>query len=163
MFYFSPILALVSVGFRFVSVTLALFVGCKIATSGIFNLQIEANGLTLQFLNGISKIRVAGAENLSFVLWEKIFYQIKKIQWHLHKLSDYVKVVNYLITGAYYLIIYAALLFLVEDVLTDGLSLGNFIAFLASISPFFLAIGDFSLSVLDISTSFNQWKNGRVL
>lgn len=162
MFYYSPFLALVGLGIGSVGFIFSIRAMMKTLKGNrkIYELQGEAHALILQFLFGISKIRIAGAENVCFVLWEKIFYQIKKLQWPLEKVMNGAIVTNFSIARTSKLVIYAAALFWIQTNIATSFSVGHFIAFIASFMPFSIALNDLCLSFVDMGDSLNAWNRG---
>lgn len=132
----------------------------------VFEYKGNTNGKLVQFFSGISKIRITGSENLMFILWEKLFFPVKKLEWKMEKLGNLVRVINFVISNFALLIIYAVAIRLLQSEnspLSQHLSVGNFIAFLAAFIPFSIAVADFCLTLLNISDIWPLWKFGRVI
>lgn len=164
MFYFSPLLTVVAIILLipFVVFSVINIIRNYRGNLTINELQQEANAHVLQFLMGIFKIRNAGAENLSFVLWEKIFSQIKRRQWQLQKLLNWSLLFNYTISQMSYLFFYAILLLALTS-LKYSINLADFLAFTSALGFFLPAVLDLCNTVLEVSNAGAQWKLGKVL
>ena len=83
LFYYSPGLAVWSTAL----ILLAFVLACTLALLRVRlqrpTLQVEGRiaGLVLQLLTGISKLRVAGAENRAFSLWAREFARQKRLEF----------------------------------------------------------------------------------
>ena len=166
MLYFSAYLTLVGLLMILPIIGYSLYATIRNyrGSLSIVELQEKANALVLQFLMGISKIRNAGAENLCFVLWERVFFQIKKKQWSLEQLINRSKVLNFTLSRVGALIIYAVILLGVKDNTSDyTISLSNFLAFMVAFSFFVNAMMDLCSALLDVNTVFALWKNSKIL
>ena len=165
MLYYSPLLTLIGLILVLPAVFYAVYTLVRNyrGNQEIIDIQERANAYIVQFLNGIAKIRYTGAENLSFVLWEKVFFQFKKRQWILEKLINHSKVLAYTLSQAGNLFIFAATIFFILESPNYNLSLGNFLAFLISFGLFREAAMDLCTSSLDICNSLALWKNSKVL
>ena len=160
MFYFSPLLS--SVGLFIAIGGLALSAWAVVKSLGIntkiLELQGKANSLVFQCLFGISKVRIAGAENLCFVLWEKLFYNIKKLQWPLELVNNRALLGNFAVSSLSQLVLYAVAFYMIQNQSGYTLSASSFIAFLSAYMPFSYAINSLCTSLLDICSSLNTWK-----
>lgn len=160
MFYYSPILALFGLTIGTLGVISSLWAMKKLfkANKNILNLQGDINSLVIQFLFAISKIRVQGSENTCFVLWEKKFFQLKKLQWPMEKISNLAFLINFSLSYISKFSIYAIALFWMLNEGRTAFSVGHFIAFISAYFTFSMTLNDLSTSFIDIGSSFADWK-----
>jgi ATP-binding cassette subfamily C protein len=135
LFYYSPLVAFVAVGL--VLVVLVVIVIC-----GVFQLryrrQIEETygklaGLLLQFINGISKLRVAAAEDRAFTQWATRFAHQTRLEVSARIINNNLNVFVAAFPVVCSMVIY---LLVVGESGTPGagaaLSTGSFLAFVAA-------------------------------
>ncbi len=165
MFYYSPMLALV--GASFVLAIASLNAWCFFASLRYNQVILEskgkANGLVLQQLSAISKIRSAGAEKISFTNWEKIFQPMKKVEWQMQKLTIFSYVANYISSTLSPFLIFAIALYVIKEKTALPFTIGDFLAFLAAFTPFTLAVTDLSNILIELTPLFSLWKRGRAI
>lgn len=168
MFYYSAKLAVVGLVIVFLGIAVTFWAVIKnvLIQREMIDLGAKMNNQIIQLLTGITKIRINGAENLVFVLWEKIFYPIKRFQWKAAKVNMIAGMVNFAISNLGMLVIYAVCIFIIHENKSDdinklGLTTGQFLAFFAAFGPFSSGIGDFSnifLSIIKLSPLWNKSK-----
>ena len=160
MIYFSPLLSIVGLLIAAGGLVLSVWAVVKNLeiNTKILDLQGETNALVFQCLFGISKVRIAGAENVCFALWEKLFYKIKKLQWPLELVNNGALLGNFAVSSLSQLVLYAVAFYMVQNQIGTTLSVGSFIAFLSAYIPFSYAINSLCTSLLDICASLNTWK-----
>jgi NHLM bacteriocin system ABC transporter ATP-binding protein len=113
----------------------------------LYELQGKLSGLVLQFITGISKLRVAGAEPEAFAVWAKHFGEQKKLDLKMAKLSNTVAVFN----ESYPLLTSICLFAVVAFGIEPGLSTGKFLAFNVAFLGFLyagLSAGDALIGIL---------------
>ena len=85
----------------------ALFVGFT-TTMNLIRLRLQRDqlrltgvisGLVLQLISGVSKLRVSGAEDHAFRVWAREFAALRKIEFTLGKLANYVTVLQQRLPG----------------------------------------------------------------
>lgn len=114
-------------------------------TRKILKLTSKQSSLTLQFLTGIEKLKVAGAEFRAFARLGELFVSRETLAKKNEKAADTVAVVNSGLTVLSSAAIFATLIY---TGVSDELSLGEFIAFNAAYSQFLVG-------ALAISTVFS--------
>lgn len=101
-------------------------------------------GMTLQFINGIAKFRVAGTESRAFAVWANEFSKQRMLSMRARKISNLVAVFN----SAFPVFAWAVIFFCASSLMqTPGsavLTTGEFLAFTA-------AFGQFSTGALELS------------
>jgi NHLM bacteriocin system ABC transporter ATP-binding protein len=135
LFYYSPLVAFVAVGL--VLVVLVVIVIC-----GLFQVryrrQIEEThgklaGMLLQFINGISKLRVAAAEDRAFTQWAKSFAHQTRLEVSARIINNNLNVFVASFPVVCSMVIY---LLVAGSSSTPGagavLSTGSFLAFVAA-------------------------------
>jgi NHLM bacteriocin system ABC transporter ATP-binding protein len=132
MLYYSPQLALVGIGLVLLAVvTMVLFGRAQIRHQrALARIQGQLAGTVLQFVTGITKLRVAGAEGRAFSVWAKRFAAQKETDHRAQALSNGLGVFN-----AVYPILNSVTIFALSALAIDGgadLSTGDFVAFYAS-------------------------------
>lgn len=138
MCYYAPILALFAFGLLLVILaTMWLYAWLQLKYQRpILYLQGQLASFTLQFLTGISKLRVSHSEKRIFALWVEQFAQKNRLTLRASLLDIRFLLLRnllfalgtiglYAITGFYYI---------------DKMSLGDFIAFNAAFGQFFAAM-----------------------
>lgn len=164
MFYYCFPLAIV--GTIVVCVASLLNMWCVYAdlkyAGPILEARGKVNGFVLQQLAAISKIRTAGAEKLSFVKWEKLFFPMKKLEWKTQKINIVSRMVNFAISSLSPFVIFAAALYIIQGH-TSAITIGDFLAFLAAFTPFTLAVSDFSNILVELAPLFILWGRGKAI
>lgn len=138
MFYYSPRLALVGVGLALLATAITTLVGRGQVGQQrkLADIQGQIAGTILQFITGISKLRIAGAEGRAFAFWARRFATQKEIDVQAQTLANGLLVFN-----AVYPILNAMAVFALSALAQDGtaLSAGNFVAFYAAFSQLLTA------------------------
>ncbi len=166
MFVYSVQLALVGMGLTLVAV---------IATSTSSILLIrkdrqqeavdgEINGLTVELINGVSKLRVAAAEGRAFAAWAKKYSKRTKLKAAIKRIHDSVSVFNEalpLVSSV--LLFWFAILFirLAQAKGGGGLNMGTFLAFNAAFGTFLSGVTDLSNTLTDILGIVPLWERAK--
>jgi len=107
----------------------------------------------LQFISGVAKIRVAGAEDHAFKVWARQFSEQRRISFTVGRITNAVQVFTAAFPVTASLALFAMLVMLQGDATAAGeeppISTGEFIAFNA-------AFGTFLSSMLQLSTASLQ-------
>jgi NHLM bacteriocin system ABC transporter ATP-binding protein len=153
-----------------VAIVLALVVTIFTAVSGTILirkiqplLEIRGNifGQTVQLINGIAKLKVAGAEPRAFAAWSKNYTEQIKLELSTQQVEDLVVLVNTILPT-----ITTGILFAVAVTLFDqgqntgqaGLTLGTFIAFNAAFSILINGAMDLSSALAEVIKVIPIWK-----
>lgn len=136
LFFYSWSLALLALALT--AFALALTVASAFAqlrsTRETARLRGRISATLLQFINGISKLRVSGAERRAFAIWAQEFSQQKSYYMQSRKIANAMVVFQ-----SVFPLIAIAILFLFSDIgptTSKGLSTGAFLAFLAAFLQF---------------------------
>jgi NHLM bacteriocin system ABC transporter ATP-binding protein len=124
--------------------------------------QGKITGLVLQFISGVSKLRVAGAENHAFSVWAREFAIQRRLEFGIGRIQNAVAVFssgfNVISSMAIFFVLYKAR----EAAGAAGpgaMSTGDFVAFTAAYGTFLaamMALSDASLNLLRIVPIFER-------
>lgn len=163
---YSPQLALIAV-------VTALVTGAVTAASGILlvrktrpllELQGAISGHTVQLISGISKLRVAGAEDRAFATWSQRYSRQVKLDLSTDYIEDAVALFNTLMPT----ITSAALFWFTIQLLAKnpgatgvGLSVGTFLAFNSAFDTFIGGATGLSNTLTEALQLLPQWKRAK--
>lgn len=167
LFYYSADLAFVVLGLVLLSIILSATLSyLRIRhQKKIAKLQGKISGMVLQFITGINKIRVAGAESRIFGLWSKEFTEQRKASFNAESLGNYLVVFNVSFPLITSMAVFYALVFFNQEALAEGqkpaLSVGQFLAFNAASTTFIMAmlgLTEAAMSTLNIIPYYERSK-----
>ncbi|NEO13312.1 MAG: NHLP bacteriocin export ABC transporter permease/ATPase subunit [Moorea sp. SIO3F7] len=111
----------------------------------------EIFGLTVQLIGGVSKLRVAGAENRAFAYWAKYYTQQIKLVLSTQLIEDLLNVFNTILPTLSQMIIFAvAVQSITKSQSGQGLSTGTFLAFNTAFGTFITGATDLSNTLINI-------------
>ncbi|MEW5986216.1 MAG: NHLP bacteriocin export ABC transporter permease/ATPase subunit [Chloroflexota bacterium] len=147
LFYYNKNLAYLATGLVFVAVLVTTASGYLQVRHqrGLVGIQGRLSGLVLQFITGMAKFRVAGAESRAFAAWASEFSAQKKIAYKARSVANGLMVFNV----AYPVLATLAIFAMMAFAKGVSLSTGNFLAFNA-------AFGQFLLAGLQLSAAFTS-------
>ncbi len=118
----------------------------------------EIQGLVLQLITGISKIRVAGAEVRAFSRWSSLFAKQRKFSFGYSIFSQIFSMLFSLMP-----LVQTALIFylIVSSDADDRLSTGSYMAFTAAAAQIGSAINSFSGTVIALIQALPQYERAR--
>lgn len=140
LFSYSSQLALVAMAVAAVNVGMTLF-SFMISRQKMIPMQElsgEISGLTVQLIGGVSKLRVAGAEQRAFAYWSQMFGQQLKLILSTEAIEDGVTLFNMILPTVSSMLIYGTAI-LIAQAQTQGqtgFSTGTFIAFNTAFGTF---------------------------
>jgi ATP-binding cassette subfamily C protein len=164
LFYYSPLVAIVAVG-------LVLVVLLVIVVCGVFQVryrrQIEETygklaGLLLQFINGVSKLRVAAAEDRAFTQWAAKFAHQTRLEVGARIISN-----NLSVFVASFPVVCSMVIYLLvaggggQPAAGAALSTGSFLAFIAAFATLLsgmMMLGSTVVSTLNIVPIYARLK-----
>jgi NHLM bacteriocin system ABC transporter ATP-binding protein len=144
LFYYSAQLALIAT-------VLVLVAAAATAVASVRELHYERalqevagkiEGLVLQFITGISKLRVAGAEARAFSVWAREFTRQKRLSYKARNVENALGIFNSVFPLISSMTIFATLAFFTARAVETGgtpLSTGAFLAFNAAFGQFMAA------------------------
>ncbi len=166
MFVYSWQLALVGVGIALLASAVTAVCGWLLVrySRRLQELDGEINGLTVQLINGVAKLRVARAEERAFAAWAEQYSQRTKLTATLQQIQDSVSVLNEilsLLTSA--LLFGLAVLFLQRDQASGsgGFTTGTFLAFNSALGIFIGGVSNLSNTLIDILAIVPLWERAK--
>jgi NHLM bacteriocin system ABC transporter ATP-binding protein len=157
LFHFDHRLAFTATGLALFAVVVTLVGGYRnLAYGRVLNeLESRLNGLLMQLLAGVGKLRVAGAEDRAFNVWAKEFSEVRRLEVSQRKVSNWLTVFH----SAYPLLAVMAIYATVAAVGQETIDTATFLAFNAAFGSFFsafLSMGSSTLALLDVVPLFEQ-------
>ncbi|MBO3462774.1 NHLP bacteriocin export ABC transporter permease/ATPase subunit, partial [Aetokthonos hydrillicola] len=167
MFVYSLQLTLVGIGLTvvavFVTVTSSMLLIRKDRQQEAVDGEI--NGLTVELINGVSKLRVAAAEERAFAAWAKKYSKRTKLKASVKRIHDSVSVFNEalpLVSSV--LLFWFAIMFIQMSQAQGGivgLNMGTFLAFNAAFGTFLSGVTDLSNTLTDILGIVPLWERAK--
>ncbi|MFZ5785768.1 MAG: NHLP bacteriocin export ABC transporter permease/ATPase subunit, partial [Acidobacteriota bacterium] len=165
LFKYSLVLAFVAIGLTMLYVTFTTT--CNYLQLRHERHQMEVRGritgLVLQFISGVAKLRVAGAENHAFRVWASQYASQRRIEFRVGRIKNAVQVFGAGFPVLSSMAIFYALVKIQEAALAKGqtqpMTTGDFIAFNAAFMAFLgatQALGDASLDMLRVIPIFER-------
>jgi ATP-binding cassette subfamily C protein len=163
LFYYNYKLALIAVAFAIVAIAVTTVSGLLLLSKVRPLLEVRGNifGQTVQLINGISKLHIAGAQERAFAAWSKNYTRQIKLELSTQRVEDAVALFNTVIPILTSGVLFWFTIKLLENPQTSGaieLSLGTFLAFNAAFSNFTRGTTDLSNTVTEILQVIPQWQ-----
>ncbi|NMG06393.1 NHLP bacteriocin export ABC transporter permease/ATPase subunit [Brasilonema sp. UFV-L1] len=166
MFVYSWQLALVGMA-------IALLASAVTAVSGFllvrFSRQLqqldgEINGLTVQLINGVAKLRVAQAEERAFAAWANQYSQRMRLTAALQQIKDSVSTFNEILSMLTSALLFGlAVLFLQTATASgsDGFTTGTFLAFNSALGIFIGGVSNLSNTLTNVLAIVPLWERAK--
>ena len=165
MFYYSLQLALIGIAAALVTVLITLASGKAMLQRLRPLQQMEGKilGLTVQLINGISKLRVSGTERFAFAYWGKRYSEQQRLVLSVQRLQDWIGSLNQTVPtlAVGWIFLVAGGTFLGATTTEGGLSAGAFLAFNAAFGAFIGGMASLSNTVVDTLDDFNLWQRAK--
>ena len=146
LFYYSAKLAMIAVLIIIASVAAAFLSYRKVRYEGnITNQSNKLSGFVLQLMEGIPKLKIAGAESRAFYLWSKKFSGIRKVSLRSVTISNLIDSYNNMLP----VLSSAVIFFFYISAGKEQLSAGRFIAFNAAFVSFFATMVTLSTTLIE--------------
>ncbi len=119
------------------------------------------SGMTLQFINGISKFRVAGTEARAFAVWAREFSRQRVLSMRARKISNLVQIFNSAFPVFAWVVIFYSASSLMRNADASTLTTGEFLAFVAAFVQFStgaLELSSALISVLNVVPLYERAK-----
>ncbi len=163
LFYYNFKLALVAVAVAIVAIALTTVSGILLLGKVRPLLEVRGNifGQTVQLINGISKLHIAGAQERAFAAWSKNYSRLLKLELSTQQVEDAVALFNTVMPTLTSGVLFWFTIRLVEEAQTSGaigLSLGTFLAFNTAFSNFTRGATDLSNTVTEVLQVIPQWQ-----
>lgn len=147
LFYYSWQLALVALGITLISVSIVGWIGYTQIRyqRDITHLQGKLQGMVLQFISGISKLRISGTEDRAFAAWAERFSSMRKLTFQSTKITNHLHAFTAALPAFSLLIIFGWIAFtsLIKD-----LSVGNIVAFNSAFTQFQTALTQLAMTLV---------------
>jgi NHLM bacteriocin system ABC transporter ATP-binding protein len=113
-------------------------------------------GVMVQIINGVSKLRVAGAEARAFAYWGKQYREQLRLTLSTQQIEDILKAINSVLPELTNVLIF----FSATQMLQQGgtFSVGVFFAFNAAFGSFISGATSLSNTVIDVLSIFPLWQ-----
>ncbi len=167
MFIYSVKLALIGLGISILAIIVTV-------TSSILlvrqerqqeKLDGEIDGLTVQLIGGVAKLRVAAAEERAFATWAEKYSQKTKLTFGIQQINDAVSTFNEALPliSSVLLFWFAVLFIQIAEAKGNptGLTAGTFLAFYAAFGTFISGITDLSNTLTDILGIVPLWERAK--
>lgn len=166
MFVYSVQLALVGFGLTLIAVIVTV-------TSSILLIRKdrkqetadgEINGLTVELINGVSKLRVAAAEGRAFAAWAKKYSQRTKLKAGIKRIDDSVTVFNEALPLISSILLYWFAMMFIQMAQAKGgagLNMGTFLAFNSAFGTFIGGVTDLSNTLTDVLGIVPLWERAK--
>lgn len=165
LFYSVP-LALVGIGTAIVIIVVTTLSGLILVRKVHPLLEIEGNlfGRVVQLINGISKLRVSGAEQRAFAFWSKDYSKQIKLELSTQLIEDIVAIFNTVMPLVTSGILFGMTVYLLTKAQLagkPGLTIGTFLAFNSAFATFLGGATQISNIATDILQVVPQWKRAQ--
>lgn len=165
MFYYSWQMSLL--GLIAVSISLSITFFRFRYQMNIQRLVLAVNGrindFLIQIVNGISKVRVANAERRVFQRWGEMFSSSQSLNYRSRNAQVILDVVTTTLSSIFFLAIYWIGFYLLENPVGEGFTIGTFMAFTASYTPFLQAVSSFESTILTLSVIKPLWDRTSII
>lgn len=124
----------------------------------------EINGLTVELINGVSKIRVATAEERAFAAWAKKYSRRLKLKANIQRINDSISVFNEVLPLLSSILIFGFAIAFIQAAKSQGntgLNMGTFIAFNSAFGTFISGVTDLSNTLTDILGIVPLWERAK--
>ncbi|MCC5645527.1 NHLP bacteriocin export ABC transporter permease/ATPase subunit [Nostoc sp. CHAB 5824] len=163
LFYYNVKLALIAVAVAVVAIALTTVSGMLMLSKVRPLLEVQGNifGQTVQLINGISKLHIAGAQERAFASWSKNYTRQIKLELSTQRVEDAVVLFNTVMPLLTSGVLFWFTIRLLEAPQTTGgieLSLGTFLAFNTAFHSFIRGTTDLSNTVTEILQITPQWQ-----
>ncbi len=146
MYWYSVRLSLMATGLAMASVAFTCL--ASLAQVGyqrqLFGIQGQIFGTVLQFVTGISKIRLSGTENRAFAVWAEQFGRQRSIGFKAGVISSVLSTFN----SAFPVLSMAALFYWLSNAQSDQISAGSFLGFFAAFTSLQYALVQLSSTLV---------------
>lgn len=126
----------------------------------VYEMQGAINGALVQILSGVSKLRVAGAENNAFSYWAKQFSKSKSLEMMAQNIQNVIATIMGSFPLLALLLIFGAVMRIEEN---GTLSIGDFLAFNSAFMTLSVAIFALSNIVMQAAPIIPLWRRSNVI
>ncbi|MFL2770677.1 MAG: NHLP bacteriocin export ABC transporter permease/ATPase subunit [Rhodospirillaceae bacterium] len=159
LFYYAPSAAWVATALFIILTAFAFSVGFRQLKAIMEGEELSGNiyGLVPQIINGISKLRLAGAEDRAFSLWGNTFGELRRRMVQARRIRNQFAVFD----SGYQVITMAAIFASIALISGDELTTGAYLAFIAAFTTFLNSSKQMAQSVISIFSVVPLYKRGK--
>jgi len=163
LIYYSLPLAAVALGLALVIMAVTVASGLVLVRKYRPLLEIQGSlyGLVVQLINGVSKLRIAGAEERAFAAWGQRYSQQLRLTLSTQQLEDAVAVFNTVLPIITTLILFWLASQFLGDANGMGLSTGTFLAFSVAFGIFISGATSLSNTLVALLDVVPLWQRAR--
>ncbi|OUL19031.1 NHLP bacteriocin export ABC transporter permease/ATPase subunit [Nostoc sp. RF31YmG] len=165
LFYYSGALALLACAIAIVNIGVTVVSGTLTVQKVRPLLEQEGQifGLMVQLINGVTKLRVAGAEARAFAYWGKQYTDQLKLMLSTQGIEDSVAVINKVLPALTNALLFWVAASMIQQTSQPGtgLSTGIFLAFNAAFGSFIGGATNLSTTVVDVLQVLPAWKRAQ--
>lgn len=166
LFYYDAKLAVVAAGFGLMAFlfTTVISILSLNRQREIRKMEGKISGMVLQFINGISKLRVAGAEVHAFATWAAAFAKKKKAAFKTGSLMNRLETFNAVLPVAASMSIFFSVTYLMKESAETGeplMTIGSFLAFNTAFTTFLTAALEMSVTIISILNIIPEYERAK--
>ncbi|MFN6539978.1 MAG: NHLP bacteriocin export ABC transporter permease/ATPase subunit [Nostoc sp. EkiNYC01] len=166
LIYYNGSLTAIAIVAAVVNIALTFFSGILTLRKvrPLLEQQGQIFGVMVQLINGVAKLRVAGAEERAFAYWGKQYSQQIKLVLSTQAIEDVLNVCNKVLpifTSCVVFWFTATLLQQSQQTGTQALSIGTFLAFNSAFGTFISGATSLSTTVVDVLKVIPLWKRAQ--
>ncbi|MFN6558739.1 MAG: NHLP bacteriocin export ABC transporter permease/ATPase subunit [Nostoc sp. ChiSLP01] len=166
LIYYNSSLTAIAIVAAVVNIALTFFSGMLTLRKvrPLLEQQGQIFGVMVQLINGVAKLRVAGAEERAFAYWGKQYSQQIKLVLSTQAIEDVLNVCNKvlpILTSCVVFWFTATLLQQSQQTGTQALSIGTFLAFNSAFGTFVSGATSLSTTVVDVLKVIPLWKRAQ--
>ncbi|MEB3233045.1 MAG: NHLP bacteriocin export ABC transporter permease/ATPase subunit [Leptolyngbyaceae bacterium] len=161
LFYYSPQLGLLAlmVGMVVMGVTIASGSLLIKKQKPLVEMQGRIYGLIVQLINGVPKLRIAGAEERAFAHWGNQYAEQLRLDLSTQQLEDWTEVFNTMVpTVTTVLLFWLATALIHPSSGTSELTTGTFLAFNVAFGTFIGGAASLSTSIIEVLEVVPLWQ-----
>ncbi|MEA5468232.1 NHLP bacteriocin export ABC transporter permease/ATPase subunit [Spirulina sp. 06S082] len=166
MLFYSVKLAIVALCIGFVTLLITGLSGriTRKKLRPLQELEGKISGLMVQLIGGVSKLRVAGAEERAFAYWSKFYTQKIRFVLSTQAIEDGVNAFNQVLPLLSSIVIFIATALLIKDASKGGglsLTAGKYLAFNAAFGIFITGVTELSNTIIDVLDATILWERAQ--
>jgi NHLM bacteriocin system ABC transporter ATP-binding protein len=163
MFIYSWKLAIVGVGITVIIATITSISSFLLVrkTRQQEELDGKINGLNVELINGVAKLRVAAAEDRAFGAWAKLFSQRVRLMAGIQRIDNSITVLTEAVPLLSSVLIFWFSMVFLEAAQTEGqsgLTIGAFLAFNSAFGTFLGGVNDLSNTITNVLDIVPLWE-----
>ncbi len=164
LFYYSAPLAVLALLVALVIVLFTTLSGLLIVRNARPLQELRANifGTVVQLINGITKLKIAGAEERAFNFWTQQYSRQQRLVLEQQKIEDFVQLINSILPILSSGLLFWLAVFLLSkgDADKPALTTGTFLAFNSAFGTFLDGAVQLSNTLTDVLDVVSLWERG---